>query len=62
LTKDKRVDPDSFARKSRHFSEREICEIVWHVASEHLYNTTDLGRNIGSDMLCDVTREKQICR
>jgi hypothetical protein len=35
LTKDKKVDPDTFARLSAHYSEREICEIVWLVASEH---------------------------
>src|SRR5213592_3365242 len=26
LTKDKRVEPDTFARLSRHYSEREVCE------------------------------------
>jgi alkylhydroperoxidase family enzyme len=36
LTKNKKVNPDTFARLSRHYSEREICEIVWLVASEHL--------------------------
>jgi alkylhydroperoxidase family enzyme len=34
LTTDKKVNPDTFARMSRHYSEREICEIVWLVASE----------------------------
>jgi alkylhydroperoxidase family enzyme len=54
LTKEKRVDPDAFARMSRFYSEREICEIVWLVASEHLYNMTNIGLNIHSDMLCDL--------
>jgi alkylhydroperoxidase family enzyme len=57
LTRNKQVDPDTFARVSRHYSEREICEIVWLVASEHLYNLTNIGLNIHSDMLCDVTRK-----
>lgn len=57
LTKDKRVNPDTFARLSRHYSEREICEIVWLVASEHLYNMTNIGLNIHSDMLCDISRK-----
>src|SRR5206468_9016793 len=35
LTKDKKVNPETFARMQRHFSERQICEIVWLVASEH---------------------------
>ncbi len=57
LTKNKSVDPDTFVRLSRYYSEREICEIVWLVASEHLYNLTNIGLNIHSDMLCDITRE-----
>jgi len=40
LTKEKPVNPETFTRMSRHYSEREICEIVWLVASEHLYNMT----------------------
>src|SRR5215510_3591721 len=59
LTKDKRVNPDSFARMSRYFSERAICEIVWLVASEHLYNMTNIGLNIQSDMLCDISKRVQ---
>jgi alkylhydroperoxidase family enzyme len=57
LTKDKRVHPETFARMSRHYSERAICEIVWLVASEHFYNMTNIGLNIHSDMLCDVSRK-----
>jgi alkylhydroperoxidase family enzyme len=53
LTKEKKVAPDTFARLSRHYSERAICEIVWLVASEHLCNMTNIGLNIHSDMLCD---------
>jgi alkylhydroperoxidase family enzyme len=59
LTKDKNVDPETFSRLSRHYSERQICEIVWLVASEHLYNITNIGLNIHSDMLCDISRKKQ---
>jgi alkylhydroperoxidase family enzyme len=55
LTTDKKVNPETFARLSRHYSERAICEIVWLVASEHLYNMTNLGLNIHSDMLCDLS-------
>ena len=57
LAKTKKVSPDTFARLSRHYSEREICEIVWLVASEHLYNMTNIGLNIHSDMLCDLGRK-----
>lgn len=57
LTKEKKVNPDTFARLARHYSEREICEIVWLVASEHVYNMTNIGLNIHSDMLCDISRK-----
>jgi len=59
LTKDKKVNPDTFARMSGHYSERAICEIVWLVASEHLYNMTNIGLNIHSDMLCDISRKQK---
>jgi len=59
LTKEKKVSPDTFARLSRYFSEREICEIVWLVASEHLYNMTNIGLNIHSDILCDISRKRK---
>jgi len=59
LTKTKIVNPDTFARMARHYSERQICEIVWLVASEQLYNMTNIGLNIHSDMLCDISRGKR---
>jgi alkylhydroperoxidase family enzyme len=59
LTKDKKVNPDTFARMSGYYSEREICEIVWLVASEHVYNMTNIGLNIHSDMLCDITKSRR---
>jgi len=62
LTKDKKVNPETFARMARHYSERAICEIVWLVASEHVYNMTNIGLNIHSDMLCDISRQKRDSR
>jgi alkylhydroperoxidase family enzyme len=59
LTKEKTVSADTFARMAGYYSEREICEIVWLVASEHLYNMTNIGLNIHSDMLCDISRKNQ---
>jgi len=59
LTTEKKVQPGTFSRMARYYSEREICEIVWLVASEHLYNITNIGLNIHSDMLCDITRKKR---
>lgn len=57
LTKDKKVNPDTFTLMRRYYSERAICEIVWLVASEHLYNMTNIGLNIHSDMLYDINRK-----
>ncbi len=59
LTKDKKVNPDTFAQIARHYSQREICEIVWLVASEHFYNLTNIGLNIHSDMLCDISKKRK---
>ncbi len=58
LTKNKQVQQETFARLARHYSERQICEIVWLVASEHLYNMTNIGLNIHSDLLCDLAMKR----
>jgi alkylhydroperoxidase family enzyme len=52
LTRDKKVKPETFARLASHYSERQICEIVWLVATEHVYNISNIGLNIHSDLLC----------
>jgi len=57
LTRDKQINPETFARLAKHYSERAICEIVWLAASEHLYNITNIGLNIHSDMLCEIVRK-----
>ena len=55
LTHDKNVNPEPPSSAWRqHYSERQVCEIVWLVASEHFYNMTNIGLNIPSDMLCDL--------
>jgi alkylhydroperoxidase family enzyme len=59
LTNKKKATPDTFACLSRHYSEREVCEIVWLAASEHLYNMTNIGLNIQSDMLCDTSKKRK---
>jgi hypothetical protein len=48
------VKPETFSRLASFYPEREICEIVYLVASEHVYNITNLGLNIHSDMLCEL--------
>jgi alkylhydroperoxidase family enzyme len=54
LARDKKVEPETFSRLARFYSERQICEIVWLVASEHFYNLTNIALNVHSDMFCDV--------
>ncbi|HZH96232.1 MAG TPA: carboxymuconolactone decarboxylase family protein [Flavisolibacter sp.] len=58
LTMDKNVSTPTFKKMSLYYSEREICEIVWLVATEHVYNITNIGLNIHSDMLCNVKGAK----
>lgn len=57
LTRDKKVNPCTFARVAGYYSERTICEIAWLVASEHLYIKTNIGLNMHSDMHCDISRK-----
>jgi alkylhydroperoxidase family enzyme len=59
LTETRRVSPATFERLARFYSEREICDIVWLVSSEHLYNIANHGLNIGSDDLCALKPSKQ---
>ncbi len=59
LTVEKKVSAESFARMAKHYTERELCEIVYLVATEHVYNLTNLGLNIHSDMLCDIAKRNQ---
>jgi alkylhydroperoxidase family enzyme len=54
LTRDKYVSPETFARLRSLYSEREICDIVWLVASEHLWNMSNIGLGIGSDGMCEM--------
>ena len=57
LTKDKKINPETFDKLKKHFSEREICEMIYLISSEHLYNLTNIGLNINSDMLCDIIKK-----
>lgn len=58
LTREKRMDKETFSKLKQHYSEKEICEIVYLVSTEHVYNMTNIGLNIHSDMLCDLDRKK----
>lgn len=56
ITKIKTSDLSTFKELQKHFSERQICEIVYLIASEPVYNLTNIALNIHSDMLCDITK------
>jgi alkylhydroperoxidase family enzyme len=58
LTRDRFVQPATFARLTLHYNEREICDITWLVASEHLNNITNIGLGIGSDGLCELAERQ----
>jgi len=59
LTTNKKVSSVTFARLAERYSEREICDIVWLVASEHLYNISNIGLNIGSDGFCELNTKSR---
>ena len=59
LTKDHKASPEQFERLSQHFNERQICEILWLVATEHVYNITNIGLNIHSDQLCILAKQSR---
>lgn len=59
LTEHKHVSADTFAALSRHYSEREICELDWVVATNHLFNINNLGLGISSDGLCEIGRRPE---
>jgi AhpD family alkylhydroperoxidase len=54
VTNDKDVRADTFASLQRYYDERQICEIAWLVASEHLYNINNIALGIGSDGYCKL--------
>lgn len=59
LTVERKVSAETFTSMAKHFTEREVCEIVYLVATEHVYNLTNIGLNIHSDMLCDITKSRK---
>ncbi|RAG87009.1 carboxymuconolactone decarboxylase family protein [Streptacidiphilus pinicola] len=62
VARDKHVRPETFERLARHYDERQICELVWLVASEHVYNITNHALNIGSDGFCELRPPRPAAR
>lgn len=54
VARDRHVRPETFERLAGHYDERQICDLVWLVASEHVYNITNHALNIGSDGFCEL--------
>jgi alkylhydroperoxidase family enzyme len=55
----KRVEPETFELVGRHYSERQICDLVWLVASEHLYNMTTIGLDVGTSGLLELPSDRE---
>jgi alkylhydroperoxidase family enzyme len=58
LARDRTMDRELFSKLAAHYDERSICEVVWITATEFYYNIENIGLNIHSDLLCDITRKK----
>lgn len=56
LTLTKNVSDATFARARNHFTERQMIEISWLVATEHYYNLINISFNLDSDNLCQLKR------
>lgn len=54
VTEEKHVNPETFARMRKHFTEREIVEIAFLNAIEHFYNVLNISMGIESDGLCPI--------
>lgn len=54
LTTNKQMSEKTFQQLTKYFSEREICDIVYIIASEHIYNISNIGLNIHSDNICNL--------
>lgn len=57
LTRLKKVSDSTFSELKKYFSEREIVEMAWLVATEHYYNMVNVAFDIESDGLCDIRRK-----
>lgn len=59
LARERKMDEATFNRLRPHFTERQICEIVWAVSTEFYYNMGNIALNIHSDMLCDIAKKRE---
>ncbi|MCU0436124.1 MAG: carboxymuconolactone decarboxylase family protein [Bacteroidia bacterium] len=59
LVAEKRGDAELFGKLKAYYSERQLCEAMWVVATESYYNMMNIGLNIHSDMLCDIGKRRK---
>lgn len=59
VARDRRCSQDTIDRILQHFTERQVCELTWLVASEHLYNINNIALGIGSSGLCELPAIRQ---
>ena len=57
LTLEKKISDATFEQARKFYSERELVEIAWLVATEHYYNLMNLAFNIHSDNLCPIGQQ-----
>lgn len=58
LTVVKAITDDTFENAKRHFTERQLAEISWLVATEHYYNMINLAFQLESDNLCAISTKR----
>lgn len=59
VARDRRCSQNTVDRVLQHFTERQVCELTWLVASEHLYNINNIALGIGSSGLCELPAIRQ---
>jgi len=60
LTRHRSVQRITFERMAAWYSEREICEIVWLAASEHIYTHHETSASTSVDVLCETRPRRSV--
>ncbi len=60
ITRDRRVDDDTFAALKEHFTDEEIVEITLVNASENYYNLINFPLGIEADGLCALVKPERV--
>lgn len=60
LARDRQMEKALFDQLAGHYTERQMCEIIWIVATEFYYNIGNVGLNVHSDMFCDLVKKQAL--